>query len=46
MSIISSNGSQLNIVHLTAILDRIEEESMLNIQSIVHFVVNRLKSHR
>lgn len=32
MGIITSSGKQLNIVHLTAILDRIEEEGMLNIQ--------------
>jgi hypothetical protein len=36
----------MNIVHLTAILDRIEEEGMLNIQLIVEFVVERLRYSR
>jgi hypothetical protein len=45
-SIIESVGMQMNIVHLTAILDRVEEQQMLNITKIIYFVVNSLKNNQ
>ena len=43
LKIIEAKGRFMNMINMTAVLDRMEEQQMINTEKIVAFVTNRLK---